>query len=58
LAVPIDRLGIREDVNYDVADLLTGERLRGEGDRQTVRCDPADRAGYIWRLVRGGGGEG
>jgi starch synthase (maltosyl-transferring) len=58
LAVPIERLGISEDVNYEVEDLLTGERLRWEGDRQTVRFDPADRAGYIWRLVRGGGGEG
>jgi hypothetical protein len=58
LAVPIERLGISEDVNYEVVVLLTGERLRWEGDRQTVRFDPADRAGYIWRLVRGGGGEG
>jgi starch synthase (maltosyl-transferring) len=58
VAVPLERLGIGEDASYEVEDLLTGERLRWQGARQSVRFDPAERAGYIWRVVRGGGGEG
>ena len=58
LAVPLERLGIGENAPYEVEDLLTGERLRWEGARQSVRLDPAERAGYIWRLVPGGEGEG
>jgi hypothetical protein len=40
-----------------VEDLLTGERLQWQGRRQRVRFDPGQRAGYIWRIVQGGGGE-
>ncbi len=58
LAVPLERLGIGENATYEMEDLLTGERLRWEGARQSVRLDPAERAGYIWRLVPGGEGEG
>jgi hypothetical protein len=41
-----------------VEDLLTGERLQWRGTPRGVRFDPAQRAGYIWRVVRGGGGQG
>jgi starch synthase (maltosyl-transferring) len=58
LTVPVERLGLAEDARYEVEDLLTGERLQWQGDRQVVRFDPAQRAGYIWRLVRGGGDRG
>jgi starch synthase (maltosyl-transferring) len=58
LAVPLDRLGIGENASYEMEDLLTGKRLRWQGARQSVRFDPAERVGYIWRLVRGAGGGG
>jgi starch synthase (maltosyl-transferring) len=58
LAVPLERLGVGEDASYEVEDLLTGERLRWQGTPQRVRFDPAERAGYIWRVVRVVGGEG
>ena len=58
LTVPLERLGVGEEADYEVEDLLTGERARWQGARQAVRFDPAERAGYIWRVVRGGGGEG
>jgi len=58
LTVPLERLGVGEGASFEVQDLLTGERLRWQGTRQSVRFDPAERAGYIWRLLRGGGGEG
>jgi hypothetical protein len=34
-----------------VEDLLTGERRQWCGERQSVRFDPAERAGYVWRVV-------
>jgi starch synthase (maltosyl-transferring) len=55
LTVPIDRLGLGETEGYEVEDLLTGERARWSGPLQRVRFDPAERAGYIWRLLRAGG---
>jgi hypothetical protein len=58
LAVPLERLGIGENAAYEVEDLLTGERLRWQGTPQPVRFDPTERAGYIWRVIRGAGGEG
>jgi starch synthase (maltosyl-transferring) len=58
LAVPLERLGLGEDAGYEVEDLLTGERRSWRGARQPVRFDPSERAGYVWRVLRGGGGEG
>jgi starch synthase (maltosyl-transferring) len=58
LAVPLERLGIGADASYEVEDLLTGERLQWQGARQSVRFDPAERAGFIWRVVHDGRGEG
>ena len=52
LTVPLARLGLTEDAPYEVEDLLTGERERWLGARQGVRFDPAERVGYLWRVVR------
>jgi starch synthase (maltosyl-transferring) len=52
LAVPLGRLGLATGERFEVEDLLTGERRWWCGERQPVRFDPAERAGYIWRVVR------
>ncbi len=52
LAVPLGRLGVSEDTPFEVEDLLTGERSRWCGPRQTVRFDPVERVGYLWRVVQ------
>ena len=51
LHVPLDRLGVAADSPFEVEDLLTGERRRWCGPRQTVRFDPAERVGFVWRVV-------
>jgi len=58
LAIPLGPLGLAAGEPYEVEDLLTGERCRWRGERQAVRFDPAGRAGYVWRVVRGNGGAG
>ena len=52
LDLPLARLGLPDDEPFAVEDLLTGERLRWSGSRQAVRLDPADRVGFLWRVVR------
>ena len=52
LEVPLAWLGVGEEEPYEVEDLLTGERRRWSGARQEVSFDPAERVGYIWRVVR------
>jgi starch synthase (maltosyl-transferring) len=52
LEVPLGRLGLVEDEPFEVEDLLTGERRRWCGPRQAVRLDPAERVGFLWRVVR------
>jgi starch synthase (maltosyl-transferring) len=52
LTVPLARLGVGPDAPFEVEDLLTGERRRWCGPRQTVRFDPAERVGYVWRVVQ------
>jgi starch synthase (maltosyl-transferring) len=52
LDVPLSRLGLPDDLPFEVEDLFTGERRRWCGPRQTVRLDPAERVGYLWRVVR------
>ena len=58
LTLPVERLGVGEVTDWEVEDMLSGERFRWQGERQIVRFDPGERAGYVWRVVRDGGGEG
>ncbi len=52
LSLPLERLGLAPDAPFELEDLLTGERRSWCGPRQTVRFDPADRVGFVWRVVR------
>ncbi|MGH9895014.1 MAG: alpha-1,4-glucan--maltose-1-phosphate maltosyltransferase, partial [bacterium] len=52
LLVPLEQLGLTEDEPFEVENLLTGERRRWCGARQTVAFDPQGDIGYIWRIVR------
>jgi hypothetical protein len=58
LEVPLEQLGLHSDTGLEVQDLLTGERCRWQDARQEVRFDPAGPVGYIWRVIRDGGGAG
>jgi starch synthase (maltosyl-transferring) len=58
LEIPLERVGLAPDAGFEVEDLLTGERRRWQGARQQVRFDPAERVGYIWRVIRNGGHAG
>jgi starch synthase (maltosyl-transferring) len=58
LTVPLELLGLGEREPFEVEDLLSGERRRWQGATQLVRIDPGERAGYIWRVVREGRGQG
>jgi hypothetical protein len=58
LTVPLDRLGLGGEAAFTVEDLLTGERLHWRGARPCVRFDPAERVGYIWRVMVDGRGDG
>ena len=58
LAVPLGDLGVATGERYELEDLLTGERQWWCGERQAVRFDPAERAGYVWRVVGRDGGTG
>jgi starch synthase (maltosyl-transferring) len=49
---PLERFGLREDEEYEVEDLLTGERYRWRGRRNFVRLTPGEKAGHLLRLVR------
>ncbi len=57
LTLPSERLGLQPGARYVLEDLLTGERIQGQGDRIRVRFDPDVRAGYIWRVGRGEAGD-
>jgi starch synthase (maltosyl-transferring) len=57
LTLPLAQLGLREEVPFEVEDLLTGERRRWCGARQTVGFDPEERIAYMWRLPRPPGAE-
>ena len=58
LEVPLQQLGLQPDTDIELEDLLSGERRPWRGARQEVRFDPAERVGYIWRVIRDGGGAG
>ena len=52
LSIPLDRLGVAPEAPFEVEDLLTGEKRRWCGPRQTVRFDPAGQVGFVWRVVQ------
>jgi starch synthase (maltosyl-transferring) len=58
LELPLERLGLGPVEAFEVEDLLTGERCRWQGGRQVVPFDPAERVGYVWRVIAPGGGPG
>jgi starch synthase (maltosyl-transferring) len=49
--VPLAELGLGPDEDFDVEDLLTGERFAWRGERKYVRIDPAERVGHVLRLL-------
>ncbi len=51
--VPLDALRLAPDADFQVEDLLTGERYTWHGVRNYVRLDPAERVGHLLRVVRG-----
>ncbi len=50
--VPLGRLGISETDNYELEDLLTGERYTWRGKTNYVDLDPQHRVGHVLRIVR------
>ena len=52
LDLPLERLGLPADTPVEVEDLLTGERQRWTGGRQTIALDPGEQVGHLWRVVR------
>jgi len=49
---PTDALGIRDDEQYDVVDLLTGDRWTWFGRHNWVRLDPHTQPAHILRVER------
>jgi starch synthase (maltosyl-transferring) len=52
--VPLDRLGIGEQDEYEVVDLLSGLRYTWRGRRNYVRLDPSERVAHVFRVARKG----
>ncbi len=50
--VPVAQLGLGHTSEYQVQDLLSGDRYTWRGSRNYVRLDPADRVGHLLRIVR------
>ncbi len=50
--VPLEQFGLGEGHDYEMEDLLTGERFRWHGRRNFVRLAPGERAGHLLRVVR------
>lgn len=55
VGVPIERLGIRPDEDYEMEDQLTGETYRWRGSRAFVSLNPGIRPAHVFRLKRGCG---
>ncbi|MEO6739254.1 MAG: alpha-1,4-glucan--maltose-1-phosphate maltosyltransferase [Chthoniobacteraceae bacterium] len=49
--VPLEEFGLREDQQYEVEDLLTGERYQWQGRRNFVRFVHGKTPGHVLRLV-------
>ncbi|MHB1074155.1 MAG: alpha-1,4-glucan--maltose-1-phosphate maltosyltransferase [Gemmatimonadaceae bacterium] len=50
--VPLEALGIAEDAEYRLTDLLTGAQYTWRGRRNYVRLDPQGQAGHVLRVER------
>jgi starch synthase (maltosyl-transferring) len=48
--VPLKKLGIEADDDYEVVDLLTGEHYTWRGERNYVRLDPASKVAHLFRI--------
>ncbi|HEX5580017.1 MAG TPA: alpha-1,4-glucan--maltose-1-phosphate maltosyltransferase [Gemmatimonadaceae bacterium] len=51
--VPLAELGLDENRDYVVEDLLTGVRYTWRGSRNYVRLDPGAEPGHVLRMVNG-----
>ena len=49
--VPLEEFGLADGPDYEVEDLLTGERFRWRGRRNFVRLNPGERPGHLLRIV-------
>jgi starch synthase (maltosyl-transferring) len=50
--IPLDKLGVAEEEQFEVEDLLTGIRHTWRGRRNYVRLDPLERVGHVMRILR------
>ena len=50
--VPIEEMGLGDDEQYVVHDLLTGARYTWRGSRNYVRLDPAEQPGHLLLVER------
>jgi starch synthase (maltosyl-transferring) len=50
--VPLENLGLGEEEQFEVEDLLTGIRHTWRGRRNYVRLDPNERVGHVMRVLR------
>jgi starch synthase (maltosyl-transferring) len=50
--VPVEEMGLGDDEQYVVHDLLTGARYTWRGSRNYVRLDPAEQPGHLLRVER------
>ena len=50
--VPIAEMGLGDDEQYVVLDLLTDARYTWRGSRNYVRLDPAEQPGHLLRVER------
>ena len=50
--VPIEQMGIGQDEDYVVHDLITNARFTWRGSRNYVRLDPGDQVAHVLRVER------
>ena len=51
---PIERLGIAENEEYELLDMLTGLRYAWRGRKNYVKIDPTERVAHVFRVSRKG----
>jgi starch synthase (maltosyl-transferring) len=57
ISAPLEEFALAEDAQYQMQDLLTGERFLWKGRRNFVRLDPSIRSAHIFRVRRHLGSE-